>query len=154
MTVAVGDPAPPFTLPGVGPSGPGEYSLSDFEGRPVVLVFYPADKSPVCTTQLNSYTQHIDEFDGLHAQVLALSPQGIASHESFANKEGGFAFPLLADADKEVGRAYGILGPLGFYRRSIVVINETGKVSYVHRSITGATFKPTDEIVRAIESKQ
>ncbi len=153
MTVAVGDVAPPFTLPGVGPSGPAEYSLSDFQGRPVVLVFYPADKSPVCTTQLNNYTSHIDEFDGMHAQVLALSPQGLESHESFANKEGGFAFPLLVDADKEVGKAYGILGPLGFYRRSIVVISEIGKVSYVHRSITGMTFKPTDEIIRAIESK-
>jgi thioredoxin-dependent peroxiredoxin len=154
MTVAVGDLAPPFTLSGIGPSGPGQYSLSDFQGRPVVLVFYPADNSPVCTTQLNNYTQHIDEFDGMHAQVLALSPQGLDSHESFANKEGGFAFPLLADSDKEVGKAYGILGPLGFYRRSIVVISETGKVSYVHRSITGVTFRPTDEIVRAIESKQ
>jgi thioredoxin-dependent peroxiredoxin len=150
MTIAVGDAAPGFTLSGVGPDGEREYSLSDFSGKPVVLVFYPADKSPVCTAQLNSYNQHIDEFDDFHAQVLALSPQGVDSHESFAEKEGGFSFPLLADTNKEVGKAYGILGPLGFYRRSIVVIDEAGTVTYVHRSVTGVTFKPSDEIVRAL----
>lgn len=150
MTIAVGDVAPVFTLPGVGPDGPRDYSLEEYLGRPVVLVFYPADKSPVCTTQLNNYTQHIEEFEGLRAQVLALSPQSVESHESFSEREGGFAFPLLADIDKEVGGAYGILGPLGFYRRSIVVIDQSGKVGYVHRSISGMTFKPTDEILRAI----
>ncbi len=150
MTIAVGDVAPDFTLPGVGPGGARDYSLAEFRGRPVVLVFYPADKSPVCTTQLNNYTQHIEDFEGLQAQVLALSPQTVESHEAFAAQEGGFAFPLLADINKEVGGSYAILGPLGFYRRSIVVIDDVGRVRYVHRSITGMTFKPSKEILKAI----
>jgi peroxiredoxin Q/BCP len=108
---AVGDEAPDFTLDG---TGDRTYTLSEFRGQAVVLVFYPGDATPVCTRQLNSYNDDIGEFETLGAQVLALSPQGVESHEKFSCKQGGFKFPLLADTDKEVGRAYGILGPLGF----------------------------------------
>jgi hypothetical protein len=61
--------------------------------------------------QLNEYTAEIDAFHDVGAQVLALSPQDVPSHEAFADKQGGFGFPLLADTDKAVGEAYGILGP-------------------------------------------
>ena len=95
-------------------------------GRSVVLVFYPGDSTPVCTRQLNSYTEDIDSFTEAGAQVLAISPQSVASHDDFSCKQGGFAFPLLADTDKAVGEAYGILGPLGFYRRSAFVVDAEG----------------------------
>ncbi len=150
MSVAVGDLAPTFTLPG---TGERDYSLEDYRGRPVVLVFYPGDDTPVCTVQLNTYTKDIAHFAGLDAQVLALSPQGVESHERFAEKQGGFAFPLLADTEKVVGQAYGVVGPLGFYRRSIFVVDAAGTVVYAHRSVTGLSFKPTDEIVAAIKGK-
>ena len=67
----------------------------------------------------------------------------------FADKQGGFAFPLLADEDKAVGKAYGILGPVGFYRRSVFVIDGSGTITYVHRAFAGATFGPTDTLVKA-----
>ena len=149
MAVAVGDVAPDFTLPG---TGDVEYTLSSFFGHHVVLAFYPGDNSPVCTMQLNSYTQEHDEFAGLDAQVFGISPQSVTSHEKFSDRQGGFAFPLLADADKAVGRAYGVLGPLGFYRRSVFVIDPDGRIKYAHRSATGMTFKKTPEIVDAIRS--
>ena len=57
------------------------------------------------------------------AQVLAISPQSVESHDAFSSDQGGFAFPLLADTDKAVGKQYGILGPVGFYRRSIFVVD-------------------------------
>ena len=62
--VAVGRAAPDFTLPGTDgtPDGHREYTLSEFKGQPVVLVFYPGDNTPVCTRQLNSYTADIDQF--------------------------------------------------------------------------------------------
>ena len=145
----VGDDAPDFTLPG---TGGRDYSLSEYRGQPVVLVFYPGDDTPVCTAQLNSYTTDITEFAGVGAQVLALSPQDVDSHERFSAGQGGFAFPLLADTEKEVGEAYGILGPLGFYRRSVFVIDPTGRVCYAHRAVSGLTYRPTSEIVDAIES--
>jgi peroxiredoxin Q/BCP len=153
MMARVGEPAPDFTLPGTDGTEAGrrDYTLSEYRGRPVVLVFYPGDNTPVCTRQLNSYTEEIDAFEGVGAQVLAISPQDVASHEGFSEKQGGFAFPLLADTDKSAGDAYGIIGPIGFYRRSVFVIDAEGKVAYVHRAVAGLTFRPTDELVRAIE---
>ena len=62
MAVGKGDPAPDFTLPGAEDGELKDYSLSDFRGRPVVLVFYPGDNTPVCTRQLNTYTADIDEW--------------------------------------------------------------------------------------------
>ena len=154
MMVAIGENAPDFTLPGTDGTTEGrrQYTLSEYRGRPVVLVFYPGDNTPVCTRQLNSYTAEIDEFHDVGAQVLALSPQGIESHEAFAEDQGGFAFPLLADTDKAVGAAYGIIGPIGFYRRSVFVVDAVGKVSYSHRAIAGLTFRPTTELVEAVEA--
>ena len=83
--------------------------------------------------------------------MLAVSPQSVDEHEGFA-AEHGLAFPLLADEDKDVGEAYGILGPLGFYRRSIFVIDAAGVVRYAHRATAGLTFRPTDEILEALHA--
>ncbi len=150
--VAIGEEAPDFTVPGTDGSDEGrrDYTLSAYRGTPVVLVFYPGDNTPVCTRQLNEYTDEIDAFRDVGAQVLAISPQDVPSHEAFADKQGGFAFPLLADTDKAVGEAYGILGPLGFYRRSVFVVDAEGRVAYSHRAIAGLTFRPTEELVAAV----
>ncbi len=146
--VSVGDRAPSFSLAGTGGK---TYSLADFRGQPVVLVFYPGDNTPVCTRQLQSYTEDWDQFQGLNATVLAISPQDVASHEGFSCKHG-FPFPLLADTDKTVGGDYGILGPLGFYRRSVFVVDGDGVIRYAHRSATSLTYRPTDELVNAVKA--
>lgn len=148
MAVGVGDKAPPFTLPG---TGGRTYSLSDYAGHPVVLVFYPGDDTPVCTKQLNSYNDDLSQFEQLDAQVLGISAQGIESHEQFADKHG-FGFPLLADEDKAVAGAYGTLGPLGFPRRSVVVVDGGGVIRYVHRALAGLTFRSVDELVEAVRA--
>ena len=147
--LAVGDQAPAFTLAGTGGK---TYSLSDYRGQIVVLVFYPGDNTPVCTRQLQNYSDDWTQFEGLGAVVLALSPQSVESHEGFSCKHGGFPFPLLADTGKEVGDAYGILGPLGFYRRSVFVIDGDGVVRYAHRSATSLTYRSTDELVAAVKA--
>ena len=141
-----GEPAPAFTLPG---TGGRTYSLADYRGRPVVLVFYPGDETPVCTRQLSTYNEDLAAFDALDAQVLGISPQDVASHERFAARHG-FRFPLLADTDKRVAAAYDTLGPLGFPRRSIVVVDAAGIVRWSHRSIAGLSFRPVSEIVAAV----
>ena len=154
MGVRSGDPAPDFTLEGTDgtPGGRRRYTLVEFLGRPVVLVFYPADRSPVCTVQLNTYNDDIARFAATGAQVLAISPQSIEEHERFAAEQGGFAFPLLADEGKRVGERYGVLGPVGFYRRSVFVVDGEGIVRYAHRSTAGLTFRPVDELVDVLES--
>lgn len=146
--VGVGDPAPDFTLPG---TGGREYSLSEFRGRPVVLVFYPGDNTPVCTLQLTSYSADLSQFEDLGALVLGLSPQDVCSHEGFATKQG-IAFPLLADTDKSVGERYGVVGPMGFYRRSVFVIDAKGRIRYAHRATAGLTFKRTPELIEAVRA--
>ena len=148
MSLSSGDQAPEFTLPG---TGGVSYSLSDYAGRPVVLVFYPGDDTAVCTKQLNSYNDGLEQFEALDAQVLAVSAQGIDSHEKFSGKHG-FKFPLLADTDKKVAAMYGTLGPIGFPRRSVFVIDSSGIVRYAHRAIAGLTFRPLDELVGVLTS--
>lgn len=128
------------------------YTLEEHRGHVVVLVFYPGDSTPVCTRQLNAYTEDIASFEEAGARVLAISPQSIQSHDDFSCKQGGFAFPLLADVDKAVGDAYGILGPLGFYRRSVFVVDASGIVRYAHRAVAGLTFRSTKELVEAVRA--
>jgi peroxiredoxin Q/BCP len=154
VAVGVGTAAPDFTLDGTDGTAAGHrsYSLSEFGGQPVVLVFYPADNSPVCSVQLNTYSSDISRFAEVGAQVLAISPQSVGEHDAWAEQEGGFAFPLLADEDRKVGETYGVLGPVGFYRRSVFVIDPEGVVRYAHRSTAGLTFRPVHELVDAVAS--
>lgn len=147
MSIGIGDKAPDFTLPG---TGGRKYSLSDYAGRSVVLVFYPGDDTPVCTKQLNSYNDGLERFNELDAQVLGISAQDVASHDQFAAKHG-FDFPLLADTDKTVAAAYGTLGPIGFPRRSVFIVDREGFVRYAHRAIAGLTYRPVTELVDALQ---
>jgi len=150
MTIRTGEVAPAIELPGTNGK---QYSLAAERGHPVVLAFYPGDDTTVCTVQLNSYNDDLAEFTELGAVVWGISPQGVESHEAFAAKHG-FKFPLLADEGKVVGEAYGILGPLGFYRRSVFVVDGEGIVRFAHRSLVGATFKKTPELVDAVKAAQ
>ncbi len=147
MSLGVGDPAPDFTLPG---TGGREYTLAEFRGQPVVLVFYPGDDTPVCTKQLNSYNDDLEQFSEMHAQVIGISAQDVMSHDAFSGKHG-FDFPLLADTDKTVAGLYGTLGPIGFPRRSVFIVDGDGVVRYAHRAIAGLTFRPVKELIGELE---
>lgn len=147
MTLKAGDQAPNFTLPGTGGKS---YSLADYAGKPVVIVFYPGDNTPVCTKQLNAYNDEMSEFDNVGAQIIGISSQDVSSHDEFSGKHG-FAFPLLSDVDKHVSQQFGILGPLGFPRRSVFVVDGKGIVRYVHRALAGLTYRPVRELIEAVE---
>ena len=101
MALSIGDPAPPFNLPG---TGGRKYALSDFRGAPLIVAFYPGDGTPVCTLQLSNYSHDMDRFRDVGAAVVAISPQDVDSHEDFARRVG-IHFPLLADPDMAVGHA-------------------------------------------------
>ena len=147
MSVGVGDRAPDFTLPGTGGT---TVSLSDLLGKPIVLVFYPGDDSAVCTKQLNAYNEGLDQFHQLDTQIVGVSAQDLSSKEAFVAKHG-FEFPLLADVDKQVAAAYGTLGPIGFPRRSVFIIDKDGIIRYAHRAIAGLTYRPVSELVEELE---
>ncbi|MDW3212495.1 MAG: peroxiredoxin [Ilumatobacteraceae bacterium] len=147
MSVGIGDRAPEFTLPG---PGGRTVSLSDYAGKPVVLIFYPGDDSPVCTKQLNAYNDGLDQFEALDAQILGVSAQDVESKDAFVAKYG-YEFPLLADTDKEVAAAYGTLGPIGFPRRSTFIIDGDGVIRYAHRAIAGLTYRPVSELIQELD---
>ena len=128
MALSSGDRAPDFELAGVRDGERSTYRLSDLRGAPVVLVFYPGDSTPVCTRQLNSYSKDVAQFEELDAQILAISPQGLDSHEDFATEQNGF------------------------YRRCVFVVDGAGLVTYVHRGFAGATFRRSEELLAAIRS--
>lgn len=151
----IGEPAPDIDVAGVdGATGvEGRYRLSSERGRPVVLVFYPQDGSPVCTRQLAEYTMGIGHFSELDVTVWALSPQSVDEHRRFAAANGGFGFPLLADVDREAGEAYGVVGMLGLYRRSLVVVNADGVVGWIHRAVgPGLGYRSTDALLDAVRA--
>ena len=147
-SVEVGDFAPDFTLPGTANK---KYSLSQFRGQTVVLVFYPGDETLVCTKQLCSYNNELQQFMKVNAQILAISAQDIASHEAFSAKHR-FEFPLLADTEKTVAKLYSVVGLLGLPRRSVFVIDANGIIKYAHRALLGVTFRPVSELIEAVAS--
>ena len=141
----VGDMAPEFELPG---TGGRTYRLSDYRGRKVVLAFYPGDFTAVCTKQFCSYRDESERLDGIGAEVLGISPQGVDSHERFT-EEKKLNLPLLADEDKAVAKAYGIVtGPL--VRRAIFVIDEEGRIGYRKVSLAGLTYESVADLERAV----
>ncbi len=146
MSVGVGDKAPDFSLPG---TGGRSYTMADFAGKPLVLVFYPGDDTPVCTKQLNAYNDGLEQFTDLDAQIVGISAQSLPSKEAFAGKHG-FDFPLLADVDKSVAAAYGTLGPIGFPRRSVFIVDVHGVIRYAHKAIAGLTYRPVSELIEEI----
>lgn len=144
--VEVGDRAPDFELTG---TGERTYRLTDFRGRWLVLAFYPGDFTPVCTRQFCSYRDAADRLDELDAEVLGISPQSLDSHERFRAKYG-LTVPLLADPDRAMIRAYGVLGPGGLVRRSIFIVDPTGIVRYRHVALLGLHFKDVEALKRSL----
>lgn len=143
----VGDPAPEFELPGTGGK---TYRLSDYRGRKVILAFYPGDFTAVCTKQFCSYRDDGERLDQLGAEVLGISPQSVDSHERFA-EEKRLNVPLLADEDREVSSAYGVLfGPL--VRRAIFVIDEEGLIRHKKVSLTSLDYESVDDLERILAS--
>ncbi len=141
-----GDPAPAFELQG---SGGRSYRLADYRGRWLVLAFYPGDFTPVCTRQFCSYRDGGDRLDELDADVLGVSPQTLDSHERFSSKYD-LTVPLLADPDREVIRAYGVLGPGGMVRRSIFMVDPEGVVRYRHVALLGLHYKDVEDLAEAL----
>lgn len=142
--------APEFTLP----SDTGEvFSLSDVAGRPVVLVFYPADWSPVCGDQLVLYNEVLSLFEQFGAQLIAVSVDGRWSHKAFAEQRN-LRFPLLADFEPKgaVARRYGVYDEkAGTSERALFVIDADGIIHWSYVSPKGVN-PGADGILNALAS--
>ena len=139
MTIALkaGDPAPDFTAK---TTDGKTVSLADFRGKKLVMYFYPKDDTPGCTKQACSLRDHNADIVKKGAAILGVSTQDEASHQKFTEKYK-LNFPLLADTDGAVGRAYGTLGGSGLMSklksaagmadRVTFVIDEKGRIAHV-----------------------
>jgi peroxiredoxin len=125
--------APEFTLPD---QNGQPVSLADFRGQTVVLAFYPADFSPVCTDQLSIYQEVLVEFEERGAKLLGISVDGAFCHRAFRSQLN-LDIPLLADFHPkgEVAKAYGVWSEkYGLSSRALVMVNGDGIVEWSYMS--------------------
>lgn len=145
-----GAKAPEFTLP----TRPRQQvSLSDFRGRPVVLVFYPADWSPVCGDQLALYNELGGEFAKFNAALLPISVDGVWCHAAFGT-DRKYTFPLLADFEPKgrIARQYGVYNEAsGTAQRALFVIDGDGVIAWSYLS-PDAVNPGADGILSALEA--
>jgi peroxiredoxin len=129
--------------------------LDEYRGQPVVLVFYPADKSSVCTSQLALYNEALPLIEEYNAQLLGISVDDIASHQAFSDSLG-LNFPLLSDDDPvgAVGRAYGVYDERdGKNDRALFVLDGEGVIRWSH--VSPRNVNPgANGILDALESLQ
>ena len=103
MAVEAGQPAPEFDLP---TAGGGRARLADFQGRPLVLYFYPKDDTPGCTKEAQGFAEAYPEFQAAGIEVVGVSKDGTASHDRFKAKYE-LPFKLASDERGAVVEAYG-----------------------------------------------
>lgn len=122
-------PAPDFSLP----DGNGDpVKLSDYRGKNVVLAFYPADWSDICTNQLSIYQEHLEQIRSHNAEVLAISVDGRESHKAWAAQQG-IGFPLLSDfwPHGAVAEQYGVFwSHVGISNRALFFIDADGVIRH------------------------
>lgn len=141
----VGEAAPDFTA---ADDQGHTVTLSQFRGKsPVVLVFYPMDGTPVCTTQLCEFRDAYAELQARGMVVLGVNPGSEGSHRQFVERQK-LPFPLVVDEGKRIARAYKTVlgwGVLSITNRSVYVVGTDGKIAFAQLG------KPTpQEILKAL----
>jgi len=132
--LVVGNIAPDFTLMN---QDNIEVTLNDYRGQWVVLYFYPKDNTGGCTKEAIDFTEYLNEYKKINAQVFGISPDSVSSHQSFIKKHD-LKVDLLADPDHEVLGKYGVWQEKYMYGRkyfgivrSTYLINPGGKIEKV-----------------------
>jgi thioredoxin-dependent peroxiredoxin len=150
IELKVGDKAPAFSLKD---ENGKTVKLSDFEGKRVVLYFYPKDDTSGCTTQACGFRDNYLDIEEKNAVVLGVSPDDEKSHQKFKTKFN-LPFTLLVDTDHKVADAYGVWGEKNMYGvkydgiiRSHFVIDENGKLADVQFKVS-----PKDSVERAMKA--
>jgi len=117
---------------------------SDFRGRRHAFYFYPKDFTPGCTTEADEFSKDYPRFKKAGIEVVGISPDGVDSHRRFCDKMG-IRFPLLADTENEVSKAFGVWGPKKFMGReymgvvrSTFLVDEGGRIFKVFPKVKPA----------------
>ena len=156
----VGKAAPHFKAEAVINKDFTEISLHDFKGKWTVLFFYPLDFTFVCPTEITAFSDSVQQFRELGAEVLGVSVDSKFSHLAWINtprNQGGLGeidFPLVADIKKTIGRDYGVLLDEGVTLRGLFIIDPEGKVAYevVHDLGIGRNVDEVRRVLTAIQT--
>jgi peroxiredoxin Q/BCP len=149
MSIRIGDRAPDLSLPGLAPGlGRATVKLSEWIGkRTVVLYFYPGDETPGCTREACSFRDAYEDFSAAGAEVIGVSEDDVASHESFAQHHR-LPFVLASDLDGSARKAYGVKKTLGLIAgRVTFVIDREGVV----RDVFDSQLRFHEHVRRALE---
>ncbi len=153
--LTIGDLAPDFALP----DQMGKVRrLSDFRGRWVILYFYPKDNTPGCTKEACGFRDLFPKFQRRKIAVIGISTDSVRSHEKFAEKYG-LPFPLLADEEKAVVRAYGVWGQKSFMGRTTMgthrtsfLVDPEGRIAKIYERVRPETH--AEEVLQDLEQLQ
>jgi peroxiredoxin (alkyl hydroperoxide reductase subunit C) len=162
-TAKVGQPAPDFDMASTKNIEKLDENvrLSDYKGKWLVLLFYPLDFTFVCPTELTTFSDRYEDFEGIGADVIGVSTDSVFSHRAWLNtprdKGGveGLRYPLAADQTKEVSRAYGVLiENQGVALRGLFVIDPEGTLRYavIHDLNVGRSAEETLRVIQALQT--
>lgn len=135
--------------------------LSDYKGKWLVLLFYPLDFTFVCPTELTTFSDRYEDFEGIGADIIGVSTDSVFSHRAWIQTprdKGGVAdlkYPLAADATKTVARDYGVLiEDRGIALRGLFVIDPEGILRYkvVHDLNIGRSAQETLRVIQALQT--
>ena len=160
MGVLVGKKAPNFTADAVVDGDFKKVTLSDYQGKYVVLFFYPLDFTFVCPTELHAFQAKLDSFRKMNTEVLGCSIDSKFSHLAWLNTaktEGGIQgvkYPLVADINKTIARDFDVLIPEdGVALRGTFLIDKQGIVR--HQNVNALNLgRSVDEMLRLVEALQ
>lgn len=134
----IGTKAPAFSLPD---QNGAQRSLEDFQGKWLLVYFYPKDATPGCTTEAQELRDQYEQFTAYNAEIVGVSTDSVESHKKFAEKQN-LPFTLLADTEKEMVAAYGVYGPKQFMgksyegvSRSSYLISPDGNIAKVYEKV-------------------
>lgn len=141
MIIEVGQQAPDFML--LDEKGQIHH-LSDYQGKYVLLYFYPKDDTPGCTTEACNFRDDYSQYDDANVIILGVSPDSPQSHAKFKNKYN-LPFTLLADEDHKVCELFGVWGPKKSFgkeyegvHRTTYLINPDGRIQKVYEKVSPA----------------
>ena len=144
--IGEGDPAPEFNLKG---SDGKMHSNTEFEGKYLVVYFYPKDDTPGCTTEACSFRDVNEEIRKLGAEVIGISNDSVDSHNKFISKHK-LNFLLLSDPESKVIKEFGAYGNRGIFGigtlRKTYIIDKTGRIVKILENI-----KPEEHAQKVLE---
>ena len=153
----VGDAAPDFRAQGVLHGTIGEYTLSMYKSRWLVLFFYPADFTFICPTEVVGFSKMAKEFNAESCAILGASVDTLESHRAWSAELGGLEYPLLSDTSRALSRSFGVLDEReNVALRATFIINPGGVIAYLVASHVnvGRSVEETLRVVKALRTER